>query len=82
MDVVAIAWRSSYDRTAEVASVLLPSGAVRWGFDPDERIFSAFEVPYQPVTVLVAQGVEVGRWLGGKSEADIRQAMDDLAQYG
>ncbi len=82
VDVVAVAWRSSFERTAEMASVLLPSGAVRWGLDPDEKVFSAYEVPYQPVTVLVAQGVEIGRWLGAKPEADIREAMDNLAQYG
>ena len=81
VDVVAVAWRSSYEATASGASVLLPSGVVRWGLDDDMSIFSAFEVPYQPVTVLVAGGVEVGRWFGARGEADIRDAMEMLSQY-
>ncbi len=80
--MVAVAWRSSYDRTAEVASVLMPSGVIRWSFDGDEEVFSAFEVPYQPVTVLIAQGVEVDRWLGARGEDGLRQAFDGLLQYG
>ena len=81
MDVIAVAWRSSLDRTAAVAEALMPSGAIKWGLDESEAVFSAFEVPYQPVTVLVAGGVEVARWLGARGEEDIRAAMDELSQY-
>ena len=78
---MAVAWRSSYDATANGAAALLASGVVRWGLDADEKVFSAFEIPYQPATVLVAGGVEVERWLGTRGEAGIREAMDRLAAY-
>jgi hypothetical protein len=80
--VIAVAWRSSYEDAAAAASVLFPSGAVRWACDGDESVFSAFEIPYQPVTVLVAQGVEVERWLGARDAAGIRQALENLSQFG
>jgi len=81
VDVIAVAWRSSYEATAIGAAAMLPSGVVRWALDADERVFSAFEIPYQPVTVLVAGGVEVDRWLGARGEEGIRAAMDTLASY-
>ena len=82
IDVIAVGWRSSYAATASRAAELFTSGVVRWTFDQDESVFSAFEVPYQPVTVLVAQGVEIERWFGARGELGIREALDDLLQYG
>ena len=81
VDVIAVAWRSSFERTASVAEALMPSGVIRWGLDESEAVFSAFEVPYQPVTVLVVGGVEVDRWLGAQGEEGLRTAMDELSQY-
>ena len=76
MDVIAVAWASTYDKTAGAARGLLPSGATRWLLDEDESVFSAFEVGYQPVAVLVAGGVETNRWLGSLDEAQLRRALD------
>ena len=81
IDIIAIGWRSSYTATASRAAELFQSGVIRWTFDEDESVFSLFEIPYQPVTVLVAQGVEVERWLGARGEAGIREALDNLLQY-
>ena len=76
-----MAWLGSYEATAERAAELLPSGLVRWGLDDDRSIFSAFEIPGQPATVLVAQGVEIGRWFGARGEDGIREAFENLSRY-
>lgn len=82
VDVVTVAWRSSYEAAAAAAPALLPSGNIRWSFDGDESVFSAFEMPYQPGTVLIVQGVEVDRWLGAKGEDGLRESFEMLKQYG
>ncbi len=74
VDVLAVAWASTYDKTAAAAASLLPSGAVRWTLD--DAVFEDFEVGYQPVAVLVAGGVEVERWLGGLDEAELRRSLE------
>ena len=76
---VAPAWKASFDRTARQAAQILPSGNVSWGLDESEEVFSAFGVGYQPATVLVASdGTIVDSWLGARSEAEMRQAIEDL----
>ena len=76
---VAPAWKASPDATAEQAAVLLPSGEVQWGLDVNQGIFSMYGVPYQPATVLVASdGTIVESWLGARSEADMRAAIENL----
>ncbi|MDH3260980.1 MAG: hypothetical protein OEM84_08425 [Acidimicrobiia bacterium] len=80
---VAVAWKSSFEATSARAAELMPSGAIRWGLDEGEEIFSAYGVPYQPVTVLITgSDVEVQRWPGARSEIEIRQALDDLIALG
>lgn len=74
MDVLGVAWASTYDKTAAAAASLLPSGAVRWTLD--DAVFEDFEVGYQPVAVLVAGGVEVERWLGTLDEAELRRGLE------
>jgi hypothetical protein len=78
VDFVAVAWKSSFDATAARAAELMPSGAIKWGLDESEGIFAAYGVPYQPVTVLVAGGVEVNRWPGALSAEEIRAELDTL----
>ena len=78
MDFVAVAWKSSFDATASRAAELMPSGAMQWGLDEGEEIFAAYGVPYQPVTVLIADGVEVKRWPGALSADEIRSELDTL----
>ena len=78
MDVIAVAWASTYEKTASAARGYLRSGATRWLLDEDESVFSAFEVGYQPAAVLVAGGVEVQRWLGSLKEEELRGALDSV----
>lgn len=83
IEFIAVAWQSTYDKTATRAAELLPSGRVRWGLDEQADVFSAYGIPYQPVTVLITgTDVEVDRWPGARSESDIRQALDDLIALG
>ena len=76
VDVIAVAWASTYEKTASAARGFLTSGATRWLLDEDESVFAAFEVGYQPVGVFVVDGVEVNRWLGSLSEEELRQAFE------
>ena len=76
VDVIAVAWASTYEKTASAARGLLISGATRWLLDEDESVFTAFEVGYQPVGVFIVDGVEVNRWLGNLPEQELRQAFD------
>lgn len=61
---MAPAWKSSFELTAERAAELLPSGRIMWGLDGDQEIFTLYGVPYQPVTVLIAQDKDGSRILG------------------
>ena len=79
VDFVAPAWKSSFALTEARANELFESGQVMWGLDEDEDIFSAYGVPYQPVTVLIAaDDTVVEAWPGIRSEEEIRAAHDDL----
>lgn len=78
MDVIAVAWKASYDDTASRARTLLPSGAVRWGLDTDQSIFGAFGFGYQPNMALVSQGVLVRKWVGAAPMSDLRAALDEV----
>ena len=77
VDVIAVAWASTYDKTASAARGFLTSGATRWLLDVDDSIFAAFGVTYQPVGVFVVNGVEVNRWFGSVPERELRQAFTD-----
>ena len=79
IDFVAPAWKSSLEATAARAEELFTSGEILWGLDEDEDIFSAYGVPYQPVTVLIgADKTVVEAWAGLRSEEGIRIALDNL----
>jgi hypothetical protein len=76
---VAPAWKASFGATADRAAELMPSGLISWGLDESERVFQAFGVPYQPVTVLIgADGTIVDSWAGARGEDEIRAALDTL----
>jgi hypothetical protein len=50
-----------------------------WGLDEREEIFQAYEIPYQPVTVLIAgDKTVVESWDGLRPEEEIRAAIEDL----
>lgn len=76
VDVVAVAWASTHEKTASAARGFLTSGATRWLLDEEQSVFAAFEVNYQPVGVFVVNGVEVNRWLGSLPEEEVRQAFE------
>jgi len=77
VDVIAVAWASTHEKTASAARGFLTSGATRWLLDGDNSIFAAFEVTYQPVGVFAVNGVEVNRWFGSIPEQELRQAFMD-----
>ena len=77
---VAVAWKGTPEATAERASELMPSGSMVWGLDASEEVFAMYEVPYQPVTVLISADKEVvERWTGLRDEHEIRAALDRLS---
>lgn len=78
LDVIAIAWASTYEKTAGAARGYLQSGATRWLLDEDDSIFAAFGVGYQPVGVLAVNGVEVARWQGAAGEEALREAFEKV----
>lgn len=78
VDVIAVAWASTYEKTASAARGFLTSGATRWLLDEEQSVFAAFEVNYQPVGVFVVNGVEVNRWLGSLPEEEVRQAFETV----
>lgn len=79
VDFVAPAWKASSSATAERAAELLPSGKVMWGLDADQVVFAAYQVPYQPVTVLITHDrVIFDSWLGARAEEEMRQAIETL----
>jgi hypothetical protein len=46
----------------------------------NEDVVKTFGIVYQPVFIFLApDGTEVQRVFGGMSEADLRQALDDLS---
>lgn len=76
---VAPAWKGTAEATAERAAELLSSGSVQWGLDEDESIFSAYGIPYQPVTVLIsAEGEVVDSWAGARPGSEMREAIESL----
>lgn len=79
IDFVAPAWKGSFDATRQRAAQLFRSGQIMWGLDEEEEIFALYGVPYQPVTVLIAQDdTVVEAWPGLRDEAEIRAALDNL----
>ena len=77
VDVIAVAWASTHEKTASAARGFLTSGATRWLLDEDQSVFAAFEVTSQPIGVFTVGGVEVKRWFGSLPEQDLRQLFTD-----
>lgn len=79
---MAVAWKASFEKTLARANELLGSGVIQWGLDADEEIFGAYAIPYQPVTVMIVNGVVVDQWSGALGESAIREKLDLLLSYG
>ena len=83
VEFLAVAWNSTFDKTAERAAQLMPSGTIHWGLDEAAEVFSLYGIPYQPWTVLITgSDVEVTRWPGARAEAELRQELDALIALG
>ncbi len=80
VDFVAPAWKSDFAATEARAHELFLSGKILWGLDEDEEIFALYQVPYQPVTVLIgADRTVVEAWPGLRDEEEIRSALENLS---
>lgn len=83
IDFVAVAWKGTLEDTARQAAELMPSGNWKWGLDAEEEIFTAYGVPYQPVTALIsADRTIIGGWAGVRPEEEIRAELDRLVASG
>ena len=79
MAFVAPAWKANLSATTRRANSLLRSGAVMWGLDEQQRIFSAYGVGYQPVTVLIgADKTIVHTYFGAQGSSTLRAAVEEL----
>lgn len=79
VDFVALAGDSELEPTRRQADRLLVSGQVKWGVDPDREIFDLYDVPFPPVTVLIAEdGSVVEAWDGLRPESELRSAIESL----
>lgn len=78
MAFVAPAWKASLSETSRRADRLLRSGAVMWGLDESQRIFSAYGVGYQPVSILIgADKTIVKQIFGGQGRSAMVAAIEE-----
>ncbi|MDE0233158.1 MAG: hypothetical protein OXI56_07475 [bacterium] len=76
---VAPAWKASLSATSSRADQLLRSGVVMWGLDAPQRIFSAYGVGYQPVTIMIgADKTIVKQLFGAQGSSTLRAAIEEL----
>ena len=79
MAFVAPAWKAPLNATAQRANQLLRSGAVMWGLDENQRVFSAYSIGYQPITVLIgADKTIVNQMFGAQGASTLRNAIEEL----
>ena len=79
IDFVAPAWKGSQEATAARGNELFQSGNVYWGLDEQEEVFSAYGIPYQPVTILIAHDrTVVTEWAGMQDPAQIEAWLNEL----
>lgn len=78
---VAVAGSSTPERSARRVGSWFDPARLLWGYSDD--VWELYEVPYQPVSVLISSdGVIVDRWLGAAGETDLRAALDRLIEIG
>lgn len=76
---VAPAWKGTMEATRQRAAEVMPSGRILWGLDETEEIFSAYGVPYQPVTVLITEDKRIfDSWPGALGEEELRARIEAL----
>ena len=79
VDVIAVGGWSTYEATARGAARLLPSGAVRWGFD-EGLVSSAYDVTGVPTVVAVVDGMLM--YFPRGTESVLRRQFEELALLG
>ena len=78
---LAIAGRSTPEASAARVGDWFSPDRLDWAYS--DETWDLFGIPGQPVSVLLtSDGIEVDRWFGAASEADLRAALDQLAAYG
>jgi hypothetical protein len=79
VEFIAVAYASTFDRTAVGAARLMPSGAIRWGLDAEDSVRGIYGISGQPWTVLISSsGQEVERWAGARAADEIKASLDAL----
>ena len=78
---LAVAGRSSFDKSERRVGDWFDPNRLLWGYDDD--LWDLYAVPYQPVSVLISSDdVIVDRWLGAVDEDQLRAALDRLSEIG
>ncbi len=80
---LAIAARGDVDTTAQRAREWIPSGRIKWAYDPSEDVWRFFGIRGTPTTLLLsADDRVVGGWPGEVGEENLRAALDQLVERG
>lgn len=78
---LAVAGRSSEDKSARRVGDWFSPNRILWGYDDD--LWPLYEVFGQPVSFLVSSDdVIVGGWFGAVSEEVLRERLDELVAIG
>jgi hypothetical protein len=78
---LAVAGSSSPEASATRVGDWFSPDRLLWGYSDD--LWVLYNVPYQPVSVLVSSDdVIVERWFGAVGEEELRAALDRLAAIG
>ena len=80
---LAIAARGDVEATADRVEEWIPSGRIKWAFDPAEEVWGFFGIRGTPTTLLLsADDRVVAGWPGEVGEDNLRQALDQLVEIG
>jgi len=79
--ILAVAGRSTPERSMARVGDWFSPRRLLWGYS--DETWELYEVPYQPVSILISSdNVVVDRWLGRATETDLRAALDRLREIG
>jgi len=78
---LAVAGRSSFDKSERRVGDWFSADRILWGYDDD--LWPTYEVFGQPVSFLISSDdVIVGFWYGAVGEDTLREQLDALALIG
>lgn len=76
---LAIGARGDADATADKVEEWIPSGRIRWAFDPDETLWQFFGARGTPTTVVLsADDLVLAVFPGALGEENLRSALNQL----